>query len=647
MATGKMTLKQLMSSLDMTRVPDDHALDTTLMPTLAPRIRRTRGGSSLPPKPQRKTLAPPAGEDRDSHQLRVKGPLAEGGMGTIKLAEQSGLNRDVALKTLRDPFLEPAFAARLLREARILGLVEHPNVVPLYGLATDERNSPVLIMRRIEGVAWRLLIRDPEHPAFPADQGDPLAWHLQVLMRVCDAVEYAHSRGVLHLDLKPENVMIGPFRETILLDWGVAVCTEEKYRGRLPMADEVREILGTPAYLAPEMVDVGRQTLGPRTDVYLLGATLFEILTGHPPHRGENLQEMLYAAYDAQIPELPDDVPTELAQIVQRAMHPDAEKRFPTPNDLRRALRDFLAHRSAASLATKAEEELEELRSLIRARGREPTLARVHATSDSRNSRIQRVFGRCRFGFAEAIRLWPDNESAREHQSAALLLMARYHLDRGEAASAETLLTELGDDPRATPLRQEAEAQRKEAIRLERIRLEEQQDPGRQARGKLLLGAMVIAITVTLSSYTLSRFGLYEYHWWNTLAFDLALPVFFGVGGLLARRTALTNRRSRRALVALVVIGLLAVLLRMTTLAMGLRDLRSTALELMFFGSGAVLAGILNDRRFYIAAPGLFLGGILVLFATPHAQAWLALSLALGPLPLAIAWIRSGNSDAP
>ncbi len=643
MATGKMTLEQLVASLDMRNVPKNHALDTTLMPTLAPRIRRTRDSApSSPQPPTPKSLPPPADEDRDSHTLRVKGPIAEGGMGTIKLAEQSGLRREVALKTLRDSFLDPAFAARLLREARILGLVEHPNVVPLYGLTTDERNAPVLIMKRIEGVPWRALIHDPEHPAFPSDADDRLGWHLQVLMRVCDAVDYAHSRGVLHLDLKPENVMIGPFRETILVDWGVAVCTDERYRGWLPMADEVREVLGTPAYLAPEMVDVGRQPLSPATDIYLLGATLFEVLVRRPPHRGATLQELLYAAYEARVPELPPEVPEELAEIVRRAMHPDPSARYARANDLRRALRDFLRHRSAASLAENAEAELAELRALIRDWEAQPAeTARIRAVNDQRNARIQRVFGRCRFAFAEAMRQWPENAGARAGQAEALLLMARYHLDRGEAASAETLMTELGDDPRAEPLRAEAAAQRQEAARFERMGLEEQRDPGRRTRGKLLLAGALAALFTTAVTYLLGRFDLYAHRWWNTLVFDLSVPLFFLVGGLLTRRTSMKTRRSRRAFLTLVVLGVLAFLLRTLGVAMGLRDLRSMALELFFFGSGAVLAGLLTERRFYIAAPGLLLGALLVLLFPAHAQVWVALGLALGPLPLALAWMRA------
>lgn len=666
MATGRMTLEQLVAQLDLRHVSDDVALDATLKPTLAPRLRRSMASPTdavlEPPKEPEsalRSLAPPPDEERTSERLRVKGPLAEGGMGRIDLAEQTRLRRDVALKTLRDEFLEPAFAERLLREGRILGLVEHPNVVPLYGLWTDERNAPVLVMKHIEGVPWRQLIKNSTHPAFPSDADDRLAWHLQVLMRVCDAVHYAHSKGVLHLDLKPDNVMVGAFREIYLVDWGVAVCTDPKHRGWLPMADEVQEVLGTPAYLAPEMVDVARRALSPRTDVYLLGATLHEILAGRPPNRGDSLQAMLYAAYDAQVPVLPASVPPELASICRKAMAPEPADRYPSAEGLREALRQFLRHRSAASLAQEATRALRELRQLVQEATGQAVLTgqhRISETSDDRNARTQRVFGRCRFGFSESLRQWPDNTEAAAGLRDALVLMAKYHLRRGEAASAETLLQELAhpsaadstgdgatfEDDELIALRTESLRQRQEAARLERLGLELHRDPGRKTRGKILLvGAIFVALPV-IGTWGLAKLELYEYAWWHTLIYDVLLAVFFGLGSLFQPATARSSARARSMAMSLVFMALLATLLRMLSLAMGLWDLRSTAIELFFFGSASVLAGLLADRRFYLAVPGLFLGAILITLFPKEAQLWIAVGSLFGAGPLAWSWIRSG-----
>ncbi|MCB9618147.1 MAG: serine/threonine protein kinase [Sandaracinus sp.] len=663
MATGRMTLEQLVAQLDLGRVSDDVALDATLKPTLAPRLRRsvptTETEAEPPAEEDPKSLPPPPEDERTSDTLRVKGPLAEGGMGRIDLAEQIRLRRDVALKTLRDEFLEPAFAERLTREGRILGLVEHPNVVPLYGLWTDERNAPVLVMKRIEGVPWRQLIKNPSHPAFPNDADDRLAWHLQVLMRVCDAVHYAHSKGILHLDLKPDNVMVGAFREIYLVDWGVAVCTDPKHRHWLPMADEVQEVLGTPAYLAPEMVDVARRALSPRTDVYLLGATLHEILVGRPPNRGDTLQAMLYAAYDAQAPVLPSTLPPELASICRKAMAPEPADRYPTAEALREALRQFLRHRSAASLAREAQRALRELRELVMETTSQAVLTgqhRISEGSDERNARTQRVFGRCRFGFAESLRQWPDNTEAAEGLQEALVLMAKYHLRRGEAASAETLLQELAypasadttgegavdESDEIVALRTEALRQRQEAARLERLGLELRRDPGRKARGKVVIfGALFVALPV-VGAWVLGKAGVYDYAWWHTLIFDLALAAFFGLGSFFQPKSIRGSARARSMALSLVFIALLATLMRMLSLAMGLWDLRSTSIELFFFGSGSVLAGLLADRRFYLAVPGLFLGAILVTLFPKEAQLWIGLGALLGALPLGWSWIRSG-----
>ncbi len=457
-------------------------------------------------------------------------------------------------------------------------------------------------------------------------------------MRVCDAVHYAHSRGVLHLDLKPDNVMIGAFREVYLVDWGVAVSTHPEHRGWLPMADEVREIVGTPAYLAPEMVDVDRESLDARTDVYLLGAVLHEILIGRPPHRGDSLQELLFAAYQAGIPKMPDSVPDELAQIVQRAMHPEPSKRFRTAEALRAAVASFLEHRNTNGLVRGARKALDELRSLSEA---EVEPVPIALRSDEANARVQRAFGRCRFGFAEAIRQWPENEDALAGLSDALATMARYHLSRKEAASAEILLEELGDDPRATALRVESEKQRMEAARLEQLGHEDSADPGRRERGRLMLGATLFVSVPGVLGYFGQLMGMYHYEWWHTVVYTLLLTAFMGIGGFLARDALMSNRRGRQILASIVVMALMAVTFRTVAVALGVRDLESLAFEMTYFGSAAVLAGILADRRFFIAAPGFFGATACILMAPTHAMLIVALGTLLGPGVLAWSWMRN------
>lgn len=640
MATGHMTLEQLLETLDLESVPENHALDSTLQPTLAPRFRA--GRSVIPPKSPGPTLPPPAAADRASHEMRIRGQLAEGGMGSIFLAEQPALRRDVALKTLKDEFMTPVFASRLRREARVLALVEHPNVVPVHALDTDDRNAPVVVMKRIEGTPWRALIQEPNHPALPAAT-DRLAWHLRVLMRICEAVHYAHSRGVLHLDLKPDNVMIGAFREVYLVDWGVAVSTDDAQRGWLPMADEVSEILGTPAYLAPEMVDLARAPLSPRTDVYLLGGTLHEILLGRPPHEGKSLHDLLYAAYGAEAPELPRDVPEELGRILRKALAPSPDDRFESAEALRSALSDFLEHRVAASVADGARDALVELKMLVDESAREPThpQLRIAERQDSRNARVQRAFAKARFGFAEALRHHAQAEDAQEGLTSALLAMTGYHLRRMETASAEGLLEELKDEPRADALREEAARQRAEAARLEKLDKLESVDAGGRARGGLILAVALIVSIPGLVGYVGTHLGLYHYEWWHTLTATALLSVVVLGGAFVMRRQLMATRRSRGIMWSITILMMLSVALRAVSYSLGVREEASLALELFFFGSGAAVAAVLADRRFYFPAVAFFGGTALVLLMPAHMLLWVALSAVAGPGALAWAWIRA------
>jgi len=200
--------------------------------------------------------------------IQVTGTLGEGGMGRVLLAEQRSLRREVALKTLKDPAAETVYVDALVREGVVTGHLEHPNITPVHQLGVDASGRPVLVMKRISGVAWSRLLADPEHQAWGtlgAKPDDRLRAHVEILLQVANALALAHSRGVLHRDVKPDNVMIGEFGEVYLVDWGVAL--------ELPGDAGPRHLVGTPQFLAPEMLDA-QLPLGPGTDVYLLGATL-------------------------------------------------------------------------------------------------------------------------------------------------------------------------------------------------------------------------------------------------------------------------------------------------------------------------------------------------------------------------------------
>lgn len=371
--------------------------------------------------------------------LAIEGTIGEGGMGVVRLATQRSLGRKVAVKTLKGDAASERLVLKLLREAWVTGALEHPNVVPVYALETDEGGKPRIVLKRIEGVAWCDLMHDEPAIKKRFDVDSVLAGNLEILSTVAQAVHFAHTRGVIHRDLKPENVMIGAFGEVYVLDWGIAVALRDDGTGRFPLADEAKEIAGTPAYMAPEMLGGGG--LSQRTDVYLLGAILFEIVTKTAPHVGKNWMELVHAIARST-PTFPPDVPAELQNIITRAMAPDPDARFETAEQLRLAVRGYLKHRRSNAMVDEAEAKLQAIELILS--HTEPV---SESTAAKDRKAIYDLFGAARFGYRQALRDWPENDRARAGLTAVVLKLARYELEHGEPRAAETLLRELDDAP--------------------------------------------------------------------------------------------------------------------------------------------------------------------------------------------------------
>jgi serine/threonine-protein kinase len=284
--------------------------------------------------------------------------IAEGGRGEVWSATQTALARKVAVKRVRANQRSQFDDDALVREGRVLGSLEHPNIVPVHVLGKSADGEPLVVMRLLDGTPWQSMIA-PLFPAKRPPDDEQVEKHLRILVQVCHAIEFAHSRGVIHRDLKPDNVMVGRFGEIYVLDWGLAVGREESER--LPAAASVRTLAGTPGYMAPEMAVCDGGRIDERTDVYLLGATLHELVTGCQRHEAASVVEQLALAHVSAPFDYGSQVPSELAAICNRATHLEPAQRYQDVAAFRAAVLDFLRHQSARQLVATADDTLRRL----------------------------------------------------------------------------------------------------------------------------------------------------------------------------------------------------------------------------------------------------------------------------------------------
>ena len=339
--------------------------------------------------------------------------IGKGGVGVVYTARQASIDRTVAIKMLRDEYrTRNEHQEKFLAEAILTGELDHPNIVPIYDLGRNKQGELFYSMKNVIGTPWDRVI-----------QQKSTRENIDILLKVADAVAFAHSRSVVHRDLKPENVMLGSFGEVLVMDWGIAVATEGFRRTSSILRSQAMG--GTPAYMAPELATGPIAVIGPAADVYLLGAILFEILTGSPPHYGNDVMECVQNASQNIIRET--TVTGELMEIAIRSMATIPRRRFRSVQAFQAAIRVYQSHSESLMLSDNAETELN----------------KAISTKDYQG------FSRAVFAFDEAISLWDENEAAKLGLSRAKTAYAETAYDKGDYDLGLSLLDASDDEHRS------------------------------------------------------------------------------------------------------------------------------------------------------------------------------------------------------
>ncbi|MBK8254811.1 MAG: protein kinase [Polyangiaceae bacterium] len=301
-------------------------------------------------------------------RFELRREVGQGGMGTVVEAFDHALRRRVALKRLH-----PELASRVdeialfVAEAQVTGRLDHPNIVPVHDLYVDPERGAFFVMKLVEGETLASLIRATP-PADP--DGRTLQRLLSIIVKVCDAIDFAHSRNVLHLDLKPSNIMVGSHGQVYVMDWGIAVECKRNSSGFLTPVAARRGVRGTMAYMPPEQLSTNLAVIDERADVYAIGAMLYEILAMRPPFVPVGDHRDLDRLRNYNVPVPPPIVegrllPPGLLAIAMRAVSRDPDARYASVRALQDDLEEFLrgggwfnakAYKPGETIITEGEE---------------------------------------------------------------------------------------------------------------------------------------------------------------------------------------------------------------------------------------------------------------------------------------------------
>ncbi len=318
------------------------------------------GANIAEPLPREPQAAASTGES--PARFRIISRHEQGGLGEILVAHDTQLDRDVAVKQIRPKWIGHHEAeARFLQEAEVTGRLEHPGVVPVYAMGKWEDGRPFYAMRFIRGQTLKQVIAEHRQSLVSVDPQARSRQFRELLNRfvdVCNTIEYAHSRQVLHRDIKPSNIMVGAYGETLVVDWGLAKLMDapsdqSMTAGFIAEASDsgsgntrIGGAIGTPQYMSPEQADGFHDSAGVWTDVYLLGATLYHLLTGVAPHDESSVEKLILQIRQGRWSRPRDrdsEIPPPLESICLKAMSKCPDQRYPSALALAADIERWLA----------------------------------------------------------------------------------------------------------------------------------------------------------------------------------------------------------------------------------------------------------------------------------------------------------------
>lgn len=417
-------------------------------------------------------------DEQPERRFEVIGQIGHGATSRVYAVRDLGLDRTIALKLFRQARKnKEENRERFVYEARVTAHLEHPNIMPIHDIGVSDSRRVYFTMKNVNGMSVGHAIRAQREGGTVPEAFRTIEDKIRTVLKVCDGLAFAHSRGFIHQDIKPDNIMLGEFGEVLLLDWGCALSQGET-SGRKPAG-----AYGTPAYMSPEQAR--REGVDQRSDIYCLCATLFHMLTLRHPTWADDPETFWEKKRAGVVDEVTEEeqrhVPASLLDFVRKGMTPDPADRYQSVVELREGLLEYQAHAESIALAESA------VRSLAQS-----------ASPD------YHLFANVTARLEQALEMWPGNDTA----STALQQTRRAHaaaaLDRGDTELAADI---VGHEDTFADLRQRIDRARASAL-LRRRRSR------RAWYAAAVLAALVIAAAAYFGYDYYQRFGKWQqvYH---------------------------------------------------------------------------------------------------------------------------------------